>query len=173
MAYNRDETTTITTVAAGSAVFAAIVIVALMLLRRRDWISSGTIQVLLGVFLFVVVLPALVLSTLVNAVMLETQEAIDVPCPSYCQTRGTGRSVSNISSSTIAIGTVAAIVIGVGLWFAHRAQVARLRYDTILKIYVFLFGVLLLPGIVVSTTVSSTMREDIQLIMGGRNCSRC
>lgn len=173
MAYNSDETTTITTVAAVSSIVTAILILILVFLRGRNLTSSTTIQVCLGVFLFVVVLPALILSTLANAVMLETQEAIDVPCPSYCRTRGTGRSVSNINSNTIAIGTISAIVIGVGLWFAHRAQVARLRYDTILKIYAFIFAVLLFPGLIVSTTVSSTMREDIQLIMGGRDCSRC
>lgn len=175
MAYNKDEIITLSSVGGGSIVFAVILVLLLVFLRRRGTVGTGQLQVAVGLFLFVIVLPAIVLSTLVNATLLETQEAIDVTCPSYCRSsgRGTGRSISNLSNGAISVGVVGAVVIGVGLWLAHRVRVVYLRYDTILKIYAFLFGVMLLPGLVASTTVSSTMREDIQLLMGTRNCSGC
>lgn len=175
MAYNKDEIVTLSSVGGGSIGFAILLIGLLVFLRKRGTLNTGQLQVGIGLFLFVIILPVVILSTLVNAMLLETEEAIDVSCPSYCRgsSSGTGRSVSNLNTGAISIGAVAAVVIGVGLWLAHRVRVVYLRYDTILKIYAFLFAVVLLPGLVISTVVSSAMREDIQLLMGTRNCSGC
>jgi hypothetical protein len=163
MGYSYDENVTIGSSVTGAVVVGAGVAVLTIVANAKEWIEPRMLLTLMGLFIFIVMLPTLIISTLTNAVVLEVNEKHTL---TQNRTSGTtGTSVSNLDTKAIGGATAIAIGIGLVLWLAHLVQTAYLTNSTILCIYVFIFAVVLLPSLIASTIGSDGLRESVQIRM--------
>lgn len=155
-------------IAVSSTVFVILGIIAVVSFMFQP-ISDSSYLIIMTIFLFILILPAFVISTVSTAALIETNVAVSRKCPPQCTT--IGRKPSNITTPAV-ITSLVAFGIGCGLFGLATTKSKRPDDDTLYRIVVIIAS-LLFAGISISTVTNYLYVDKIQTIMAKGDCSQC
>lgn len=132
-------------------------------------LSNSWCLIIMAIFLFILILPAFIISTVSTAALIETNVAVSRKCPPHCT--AIGRKPSNITTPAV-ITSLVAFGIGCSLLGLAAAKSKRPDDDAFYRIIVIVAS-LLFAGISISTIANYLYVNKIQTIMAKGDCSQC
>lgn len=163
MALDADTNTIITCSTTGIITLIAAMIIAIFKPLRDYYLPIMIFLV------FIIVLPAFIVSTVATAALIETNASVSQVCPPQCLT--TSRKLNSITTPSV-ITFIVAFSIGIVLYSFMLMKSSTFNNELLYKI-VKIISPLLFTGIVISTVANYLYVDKIQTIMASGNCNGC